>query len=158
MGLNISDFEEKHQLIIEKVFDAYCEHFGLTNKINVDVCYVTAEEIKELNAENRGVDAVTDVLSFPNIDNIELPLNLKKYKFDVNPEDGRLELGSVVICIDRLKEQAIEYGNTFERELSYLTVHSLLHLLSYDHETDTQKKEMRALEELILQKANLGEI
>ena len=124
--------------------------------VNVDVCYVSADEIREMNRENRGVDAVTDVLSFPYIDDIELPLDFEKYKFDISPENNKLELGSVVICIDRLKEQAVEYGNTFERELSYLTVHSLLHLLSYDHQTESDKAEMRSLEETILAECGLG--
>ena len=157
MSLNITDFDEDQQRVINIVFDEYCRYFDIVDQVNVDVCYVDADEIRELNRDNRGVDAVTDVLSFPNIDDIELPLDLEKYAFDVSPEDGRLELGSVVICMDRLIEQAAEYGNTLNRELSYLTVHSLLHLLGYDHEDPEDKAEMRRVEEEILAQCDFGE-
>ena len=157
MALNITDFDSDQQRVITIVFDAFCHYFDIVDQVNVDVCYVDAEEIRELNRDNRGVDAVTDVLSFPNIDEIELPLDLDKYSFDISPEDGRLELGSVVICMDRLIEQAAEYGNTLNRELSYLTVHSLLHLMGYDHMEEEEKREMRRVEEEILARCDFGE-
>ncbi len=82
-------------------------------------------KIRELNMEFRNKDAVTDVLSFPLTENGE---------FDVNPETDCIMLGDIVISAERAKEQAKTYGHSFEREMCFLVVHSMLHLLGYDHE------------------------
>ena len=92
------------------------------------IIFVTPEEIHELNKQYRGVDRVTDVISFALED-----------AHDVSLTDVRV-LGDIYICIDRMKEQAIEYGHSETRELSFLTVHGLLHLLGYDHQQKKTKK------------------
>jgi len=106
------------------------------SRTEISVSFVEAEEIKRLNAEYRQVDSVTDVLSFPQFDDMS----------DI-PEEGEICLGDVVICRQRAEEQAEEFGHSFEREIIYLFTHSILHLLGYDHMTDEDKSEMRAREE-----------
>ncbi|MCD8200748.1 MAG: rRNA maturation RNase YbeY [Clostridia bacterium] len=123
--------------------------------VTAEVVITDEEEIRRLNNEMRKVDAVTDVLSFPTLDGI-LGKKLKKKNFpsDVD-ENGDLFIGSVAICEKRAKEQAEEYGHGYERELNYLAVHGVCHLLGYDHMTDGDKVKMRAMEEKILTKAGI---
>ena len=105
-------------------------------RTEISVTFVEGEEIRNLNREYRDTDKVTDVLSFPQFD-------------DLNeiPEFGEICLGDVVICKDRALEQAEEFGHSFEREIIYLFTHSILHLLGYDHMEEEEKKEMRQREE-----------
>ena len=110
-----------------------------SDRIELSVSFVSKEEIQELNREHRGVDSVTDVLSFPMFD-----------CFQYIESWDMVEFGDVVICEDRCKEQAEEFGHSYERELIYLFVHSLFHLLGYDHETEDQKAVMREKEEKIM--------
>lgn len=114
----------------------------------------TEEEIREINAEQRQIDKVTDVLSFPMLDFAE-PMEAEAFaeqaEFSVNPETGNLFLGDIVLCFERAKEQAKEYGHSLEREVAFLLVHSLLHLLGYDHMTQEEEKEMFAKQEEILE-------
>ncbi len=124
--------------------------------IVAEYLFVGEEEIQRLNREMRGVDKVTDVLSFPALSGIKgKKLSKKAFPYD-SDEEGRLFLGSVVVCVKRAKEQAEEYGHSFERELRYLLVHGTLHCLGYDHEDEEEKKEMREKEEEILRKLGIG--
>ena len=114
----------------------------------LSVSFVSEEEIHDLNREHRGVDRKTDVLSFPqfeDLDDIEEGLGMF----------GEISLGDVVICRDVCAEQAKEYGHSYERELIYLFVHSILHLLGYDHEEPEEKAEMRKREEAVMDKIGL---
>jgi probable rRNA maturation factor len=106
----------------------------------VSVSFVNAAEIQALNRNYRDVDRITDVLSFP-----------------MEDMDGRgvVLLGDVVLCVNRAQEQAKEFGHSLEREMSYLTVHSVLHLLGYDHETEEEQKEMRDEEKKIMAKLRI---
>ncbi len=116
----------------------------------VELVFTDEAGIRKLNAETRGKDAVTDVLSFPNLDGIlQKPIRKEDFPFDTD-EDGNLFLGSIVICRERAAQQAEEYGHSLRRELYYLAVHGLCHLLGYDHETDEEKAQMRAREEKVL--------
>ena len=108
-------------------------------RIEVSVTFVGPEEIRELNQQFRGVDSVTDVLSFPQYDSLE-----------VMPKKGTLCLGDVVICSEQALLQADEFGHSPERELVYLFVHSIFHLLGYDHLVEEDKKAMREQEEKIM--------
>lgn len=108
------------------------------DRVTVSVTFVGSEEIRELNQEYRGKDSVTDVLSFPQFDDFE------------NLPEGELCLGDVVICTEQALIQADEYGHSAERELVYLFVHSMFHLLGYDHMEEGDKTEMRAAEEAIM--------
>ena len=121
----------------------------------VELCFVGEEEIKRLNGELRGIDKVTDVLSFPTMDGIKgQAIRKKEHPYDID-EDGRLLLGSIAICTQRAKEQAEEYGHSLEREMHYLTVHGIMHCLGYDHITDEDRAQMREKEELILGKLGI---
>ena len=148
---------ENHELI-DGLSVANAVYKVLKQRVNLyaEICFCGEEEIKKLNAETRNIDRVTDVLSFPaaGVTCGEV-IKKKNYPFDVDPETGRVCLGSIMICIPRAKEQAAEYGHSEKREFSYLAVHGLLHLFGYDHETEEDKAEMREKEEEIL--ALIGE-
>ena len=121
----------------------------------VEMAVVSAEEIRELNAQTRGIDKVTDVLSYPTLNDIKGKAIVgANYPFDID-EEGNLLVGSIAICTDRDKEQAEEYGHSYERELHYLLVHGVMHCLGYDHITDEEQKEMRAQEEEVLAKLGI---
>lgn len=122
----------------------------------MELVFTDEEGIRSLNASTRGKDAVTDVLSFPNLENIFCkPIRKADFPFDTD-EEGNLFLGSVVICRQRAAQQAEEYGHSLEREVYYLAVHGLCHLLGYDHEEESDKALMREREERILSAMNLG--
>ena len=119
-------------------------------ELAIEFTAVSEEEIRELNATTRGVDKVTDVLSFPTLDGIKGRKILKKdFPYDID-EAGRLLIGSVAICEARAKEQAEEYGHSYERELHYLLVHGVMHCLGFDHIEELDKAEMRIQEEKVL--------
>lgn len=107
------------------------------------IIFVDNEEIQRINREYRGIDRVTDVISFALEDNDDIEVA------------GIRVLGDIYVCIPRMKEQAINYGHSEKRELSFLTVHGLLHLLGYDHQTKDEEEIMFGLQELILNGANI---
>ena len=123
--------------------------------LSAELLLVSEEEIRQLNARERGVDSVTDVLSFPSMDGIKGQPILAEDHGEELDEDGNVFLGSIVICEKRAREQAQEYGHSFERELWYLAVHGILHCLGYDHMTEEEKREMREKEESVMQKLDL---
>ncbi len=114
------------------------------DRAGLSLTIVDPEEIQRLNNMYRGVDSVTDVLSFPQFED-------KTYL----PQEGEICLGDVVICDDKVRRQAAEYGHSYERELVYLFVHSLLHLLGYDHMEEDEKAVMRGREEEIMEEVDL---
>lgn len=125
---------------------------GVEAKCTVSVLITGPEEIKELNTRMRGVESVTDVLSFP-------ALNIKAGEQPVPDAYDRhgAYLGDMAINIERAKEQALEYGHSLERETAYLAVHSVLHLLGYDHMDEGEdKKLMRSREEAVLETMSLS--
>ena len=133
------------------ICDAVYKTLGQRTNLYVDLSIVSSEEIKALNRDNRLIDQVTDVLSFPMLDNIRGKVVLKKdFPFDYDEDEKAIFLGSIAICIERAKEQALEYGHSLERELSYLFTHGLLHLFGYDHIEEEDKKQMREKEEQVL--------
>lgn len=121
----------------------------------LEIVFLDKEHIKKLNAEYRQVDKCTDVLSFPTLENIcGKPICGDDYPFDKD-DDGNLFLGSIAICTDVAREQAEEYGHSYERELYYLATHGVCHLLGYDHIEEDDKALMRAVEERVMQTLNL---
>ena len=118
---------------------------------------VTEEEIRTHNRDFRGIDRVTDVLSFPMID-FPSPAAFE-YAADredcTDPESGTVFLGDIVICPERAARQAEEYGHSLERELAFLTVHSMLHLLGYDHEEPAEATIMETKQENVLKHMGL---
>lgn len=127
------------------------------NDIEMSVSFVSREEIRSLNRESRNVDSVTDVLSFPTVDNPERKvLDVSAFDVDaINPETGKLNIGDVIICLDVAKEQAESYGHSLKRELCFLALHGTLHLLGYDHMNEADEKQMFALQDEILDKMRI---
>ncbi|MBQ7912930.1 MAG: rRNA maturation RNase YbeY [Clostridia bacterium] len=121
----------------------------------VELVFVDGEEIRRLNRETRDTDKVTDVLSYPALDGIKgQAVKGEEHPYEID-EEGNLLIGSIVICCERAREQAEEYGHSYERELHYLIVHGIMHCLGYDHMTDEDKAEMREKEEFILGKLGI---
>lgn len=120
------------------------------DRVEISLTLVDKDEIKELNCQYRNKDKVTDVLSFPQFEYVE---DLKEFTAEGEP----IVLGDVVICEEVAREQAEEYGHSLERELVYLFVHSILHLLGYDHEVDEEKVEMRTFEKRVMSQLELGD-
>ena len=108
------------------------EYEAFEKAAEVSFTAVDRDEIHALNAEWRGVDRETDVLSFPALDEDDFSCG----------ENDTVVLGDIILCMDKCFEQAEEFGHSAEREAAYLTVHSLLHLLGYDHEKEDEEKEM----------------
>ena len=121
---------------------------GVALPCEVNVLITGNEGIHAINLAQREVDAPTDVLSFPML---ELTPGDKPTEEDMEPGSGRVPLGDMVLNIDRIRSQGEEYGHGFRREAAYLAVHSVLHLLGYDHmDEGPMKKQMRSREEAIL--------
>lgn len=130
------------RLLIRKSCTAVLNEEGFNDNAEVSVSFVDDEQIRELNSQFRDIDKSTDVLSFPLGENGE---------YDYNNETDAYLLGDIVISMETATKQAEIYGHTLEREIGFLTVHSMLHLLGYDHVNDTLgAKIMREKEELIL--------
>lgn len=123
------------------------ENFGRDAELSLS--FVTNEEIRELNSEYRGVDRPTDVLSFPMIDG-------DADEGDIDMYSGAVVLGDIIISAEKAVEQAEVYGHSVERELAFLAVHSVLHLLGYDHErSPEEEKDMFERQEKILSAAGI---
>lgn len=122
---------------------------GWTGRVEVELLVVDDEEMRELNARHRGVDAATDVLAFPLLSTDDAAMGF------VGSPDGVRHLGDVVISLPRALEQARDYGHSPERELAYLFVHGVLHLLGHDHEEDAARERMRSKEEAALSAVGL---
>ena len=132
----------------QEVFLPVCEQAlqeeGFSLQTEVSLSLVTAEELRLVNRRFRRIDRVTDVLSFPQ-------LSFTPGEEEEKNERGEIILGDILICVARARSQAEEYGHSLRRELAFLTAHSMLHLLGYDHQTKAQEQEMFAKQEQILQ-------
>lgn len=113
------------RLLIRRCCNAVLRTEGFQGSAEVSVSFLNNAQIRELNREHRGKDIETDVLSFPMGEN---------GVYDVNMETGASILGDIVISVEKAVSQAELYGHTLQREIGFLTVHSMLHLLGYDHE------------------------
>lgn len=127
---------------LQEVLESTLKHEKVTNA-SFSIVFVEDEEIQEINKNYRNIDRITDVISFAFEDNGNMLYN------------GWRLLGDIYICIPQMKRQAVEYGNSEKRELSFLAVHGLLHLLGYDHMTEEDEKRMFTLQELILDGENI---
>ncbi len=142
---------------ITKVLEAALTHLSQpSEQLEVSVSFVGEDEIRELNKEYRNNDNVTDVLSFPAVENPDRGvINVEEHAADLNPETWLLNLGDIIICLPRAKAQAKEYGHSLKREVAFLALHSLLHLLGYDHMIPEDEQQMTALQTEILDKLNI---
>ena len=153
--ISILGVRKQEKDFLRKVVETALSVMGAEDA-TLDISFVGRDRIRLLNASFRGVDRVTDVLSFPTLDRVSLPLKKEEYPMDIDPSSGKVSLGSIVICRVKAKEQAEEYGHSFERELAYLTVHGVLHLLSFDHIEEVDKVKMREAEERVLSALGIG--
>ena len=151
------EIDKKTQKLLKKIAkQTFKNNNQKFHKIEVGVEFVYDEEIRELNKQTRDIDEVTDVLSFPNLeDAFNKTINKKNFPIDVNPENGKVNIGDVVINLNRAQEQAGSFGHSLTREIAYLMVHGLLHLLGYDHIDELDQNLMRAQEEQVLAKFKL---
>jgi len=148
--IDIEQNKESLQLIkkvLKKAEKVCCKKV----KCGVFVGICSNAYIKKVNAEQRNIDNATDVLSFPMIE-WEKPcgwdmINIENEK---SPESGRIELGDILLSIEKAKEQSEEYGHSIQREIAYLALHGFLHLMGYDHMEEADKKIMRKEEEKIM--------
>ena len=138
------EYEEIYSLLVDKTF----KHLKLKFDPIISVSLVDNEFIHQINRDYRGIDRPTDVISFAFLDNED--------RNAVYKSKDPVCLGDIYISVDKAKEQAEEYGHSLKRELSFLFVHGLLHLLGYDHMIEEEKKEMRAREEAILELLNIS--
>ena len=142
MNLLITNNTNENIDMNDKLYDvvkAVLDNEGLPMDYEVSITFVDKDEIHKLNREYRKVDRPTDVLSFP-----------MNEEFLIEGVDSML--GDIVICMDIAKDQAKEYGHSLDREIMYLTCHSMLHLLGYDHIEDDDKKIMRGKEKEVMKK------
>ncbi len=147
--INFLDIEENEEYIniLDKVLKKCFKEEKLDNKnLYVNIVLTNPANIRKMNKEYRDIDKETDVLSFPMFEKDEL----KKRK-DLNQDI----LGDIVISIERVREQASEYGHSFQRELSYMAVHGFYHLMGYDHINENDKIIMRQKEENVLKKLKI---
>lgn len=136
------------RLLMRKSCVATLGEEKFTGQAEVEISLVNDEQIKELNARFRNINDATDVLSFP------LGMN---GNYDINPETGARMLGDIVISLEHAYAQADMYGHGIEREIAFLTVHSMLHLLGYDHVNGgLEQAIMREKEEKILERLGLA--
>jgi probable rRNA maturation factor len=150
------DLEEN----IKEIIDYALKEEQVLIPYEVSLIFVDNEAIREINLDTRGIDRATDVLSFPMLDYEDKKVFKECYlghEFSIiDLNEGNLVLGDIVLSLERAKEQSEEFGHSFIREVCYLVTHSILHLLGYDHMEDDDKIIMRAREEEILSKFNIG--
>lgn len=145
--------------LLDRCLLAVMEEEGCPYEAQVEVVITDDAAIREVNREYRGVDAPTDVLSFPMIsydspsDFSGLEEQAEEY-FD--PDSGELLLGDMMISAERVREQAETYGHSLEREFAFLTVHSLLHLCGYDHVEETDRLQMESRQRVIMEKLGIS--
>lgn len=151
---DVPGVNEGQRALIRKVIRTALAAEGVDFPCEVNVCVTSDEGIHQVNLEMRGVDRPTDVLSFPAFDLRpgELP-----GEEDADPATGLVPLGDMCLSLERVQAQAKEYGHSNRREMAYLVVHSVLHLLGYDHlDEGPQKAQMRAREDAILAELGIG--
>ena len=142
--------DSKYLELIEKVIrQAFIEEKIENIKLYINIILTNPENIKNINKQYRNIDKETDVLSFPMFEKEEIE-NLRK-----NGNDIEEALGDIVISLQKVEEQAQEYGHSFERELSYMLIHGFYHLMGYDHMNDNDKVQMREKEEGVLKKLQI---
>lgn len=143
--------------LLERIFDCAAKRLEFDpQEVDVEISFVDGEEIRQLNRETRGIDKVTDVLSFQNLQDVRLPLDIEDYPDDIDMESGAVILGEILICTEKAAAQAEEYGHSVERETGFLFCHGLLHLLGFDHADKEGEREMNSICEEILSDADLS--
>ena len=149
--LNVEENEEYKKKVNQVVAKCFEEEKLKNLNLYISITLTTPSVIRDLNKEYRNIDKETDVLSFPMFEKIEIDQMVEnQIKLPI-----RETIGDVVVSIERVKEQAQEYGHSFDRELSYMIVHGFYHLMGYDHIDEKDKKIMRPKEEKVLNELNI---
>lgn len=145
-------FTFDYQTVAEEVIQAAIDAENFPFEAEISLLMVSVEEIQEINCSHRQIDAPTDVLSFPMIDyRIAGDFsNLEQEEDNFNPDTGEALLGDIVLCTDKVNEQAKSYGHSEKREFAFLILHSMLHLFGYDHMTPEDATIMERKQEAIL--------
>lgn len=144
--LDIEENKEYEEIIKKVIEQCFKEEKLQDSKLYISVTLTNPKNIHEINKQYRNVDMETDVLSFPMFEKHEIDTKIKNQ--DYKYEDV---LGDIIISIERVEEQAEEYGHSFERELAYMLVHGFYHLMGYDHIKEEDKSIMRPKEEKVLE-------
>ena len=146
------DIEEKetYEIIIRQVVEECFKTENLKN-LYIEITLTTPKKIREINKKYRNIDKSTDVLSFPMFEKDEIKKICNTKIQEINEI-----LGSIIISIEQVEKQAVEYGHSFERELAYMVVHGFYHLMGYDHMEEEEKKLMRKKEENVLNKLKIN--
>ncbi len=147
--------KDQIEALLQLAVEAAIVSEDIATPVEIGLQIVSEEEIRTLNHDYREIDRVTDVLSFPMLEYTpdEKPcdrVERAKAEGEVDPETEEVPLGDIIICQKRAMEQAEEYGHSFEREMAFLSVHSVLHLLGYDHMVPEEEKVMFSKQEAVL--------
>lgn len=162
MALLIDNRQSKaddFQGFFEEVLNKTLEFLSLQLQLEISLLLVENEEIQHLNRDYRGIDSSTDVLSFPmlDLDPSDREAWVEELEASITAKDQQIILGDIVISVEKAEEQAKEYGHGLKRELGFLMIHGLLHLLGYDHEIgESEEQTMNAIQEDILEELNLA--
>ncbi len=135
---------------LERIVGQCLSYENIDYGCEVGVTFVDDDAIRTLNREHRKLDRKTDVLSFPMLSDVR-----SVEKTDIDPETGLVYLGDVVISVETAMRQAEEFGHSLEREIAFLTVHSMMHLMGYDHIGESDRRIMRTHEEAVLDELNI---
>lgn len=147
-----------YENIIRRVVLEALDYIKCPYESEINITLTDNEKIREINQEYRNIDKATDVLSFPMIEYIESGNFdfLKELTYDYfEPESGELIMGDIIISVEKVIEQAEKFNHSQERELAFLTAHSMFHLFGYDHENDNEMKEMERMQEDVLNKLKI---
>lgn len=147
---DIEENQEYEEIVKKVLSECYKEENMQDSELIITVTLTTPNNIQDINKKYRNIDKATDVLSFPMFEKEEIDLKIKNKQFYT--EDV---LGDIIISIEKVEEQAREYGHSFERELSYMLVHGFYHLMGYDHIKEEDKIIMRPKEEKVLSQLNI---
>lgn len=147
------DFDFPYEQLAEEVVNTAIEAEDFPFEAEVNILLVTKDEIHDINNSQRQIDRPTDVLSFPMI-TYPMAGDFSKVEEDddnFNPDTGEVLLGDIILCAEKVKEQAVEYEHNEKREFAFLILHSMLHLFGYDHMTESDARVMETKQKNILQ-------
>ena len=143
------NFDENFLKIVTKAAEESLKYENFDPNCEISLSFVTNNEIHKINKQFRNIDRETDVLSFPQ-------LTFEEGEIPEKNENGEIILGDIIISVEKAKAQAEEYGHSLEREIAFLTAHSMLHLMGYDHMTEEDEKEMFGRQRAIMENIGIG--
>lgn len=151
---NNKELYDKIELVMEKCLDKE----SVPYEVEISLSVVSLQEIHDINSQHRNIDRPTDVLSFPQLELSEvgkIDWDSLDLSGSVNYDTEEVILGDIILCVDRAKEQAIEYGHSLDREICFLVAHSMFHLLGYDHMNQNDENIMIAKQEEVLRELEI---